>query len=63
MPAGQPFRGYLMDLMEPQKYPELRTGITGPTKRPYDVAGWTLSMSMGVYVVRIEDVSRSAWNR
>ena len=48
MLTGQPFRGYLVDLMEPQKYPELRTGTTGPTKRPYDVAGWTLSMLMGV---------------
>jgi hypothetical protein len=52
--AGQPFRGYLMDLLEPQKYPELRTGVSGPTKRPYDVAGWTLPMSMGVTVNRIE---------
>jgi hypothetical protein len=55
MPAGQPFRGYLLDLVEPQKYPELRTGVTGPTKRPYDVAGWTLSMSMNVSVDRIEE--------
>ena len=55
MLAGQPFRGYLVDLMEPQKYPELKSGTTGPTKRPYDVAGWTLSYQMGVKVDRIED--------
>jgi hypothetical protein len=55
LPAAQPFRGYLMDLLEPQKYPELRTGTTGPTKRPYDVTGWTLSMNMGVAVDRIEE--------
>jgi hypothetical protein len=53
--AGQPFRGYLVDLLEPQKYPELKSGVTGPTKRPYDVAGWTLSYQMGVQVDRIED--------
>jgi len=54
--AGQAFRGYLVDLMEPQKYPELRTGsATGRTKRPYDVAGWTMSMQMGVRVDRAED--------
>lgn len=52
--AAQPFRGYLIDLMEPQKYPELRSGTTGPTKRPYDLAGWTLPMAMGVKVERIE---------
>ncbi len=55
LPAAQPFRGYLMDLMEPQAYPELRSGTSGPTKRPYDIAGWTLSMQMGVNVDRITD--------
>ncbi len=55
LPAGQPFRGYLMDLMEPQNYPELRSGTTGPTKRPYDIAGWTLSMQMGVRIDRVTD--------
>ena len=43
-----------MDLLEPQKYPELQAGVTGPTKRPYDVAGWTLSMQMGVTVDRVD---------
>ncbi len=55
LPASQPFRAYLVDLMEPHKYPELRAGITGPTKRPYDVAGWTLSMTMGVAADRVEE--------
>jgi hypothetical protein len=54
MPAAQPFRAYLMDLMEPQKYPEIRAGQTGPTKRPYDLAGWTLSYQMGVKVDRVD---------
>lgn len=54
--ASQPFRPYLIDLMEPQKYPEIRAGQTGPTKRPYDVAGWTLHMNMGVQADRIENV-------
>jgi hypothetical protein len=54
IPAGQAFRGYVVDLMEPQRYPELRAGITGPTKKPYDVAGWTLPMLMGVAYERID---------
>jgi len=54
LPAAQPFRGYLVDLMEAQKYPEIRAGQTGPTKRPYDLAGWTLSYQMGVSVERID---------
>lgn len=55
LPAAQPFRSYLIDLMEPQKYPELRAGADGPTKRPYDVAGWTLRMSMGVDAQRVNE--------
>ncbi len=60
MLAAQPFRSYLTDLMEPQKYPELRAGTTGPTKRPYDVAGWTLWMNMGVQVDRVNAVFEAA---
>ncbi len=52
--AGQPFRGYLADLMEPQKFPELRSSPTGPVRRPYDLAGWTLPYQMGVETVRID---------
>lgn len=52
--AAQPFRPYLIDLMEPQKYPELKTGAAGAIKRPYDIAGWTLPMQMGVAVKRID---------
>jgi hypothetical protein len=47
LPAAQPFRAYLIDLMEPQKYPN-----TG--RPPYDVAGWTMWMNMGVKVDRLE---------
>ena len=51
--ASQAFRPYLVDLLEPQKYPDLKTA-SGTSKRPYDVAGWTLSMQMGVAVDRID---------
>lgn len=54
IPAEQAFRAYLVDLMEPHQYPEIKTGISGPTKRPYDVAGWTLPMLMGVAVERVD---------
>ena len=47
IPAAQPFRSYLVDLMEPQKYPN-----TG--RPPYDVAGWTIWMNMGVRTDRLE---------
>jgi hypothetical protein len=52
--AGQPFRGYLADLMEPQKFPEMRTSPGGPVRRPYDLAGWTLPFQMGVETIRVD---------
>ena len=54
IPAGQAFRGYVLDMMEPQHYPELRAGVNGPIKKPYDVAGWTLPMLMGVVYDRVD---------
>lgn len=53
--AGQAFRPYLYDLMEPQQYPEIRNGSSGGIKKPYDITGWTLPMQMGVRTERVED--------
>lgn len=61
--AAQPFRGYLVDLMEPQKYPEIRSGTTGPTKHPYDLAGWTLPYQMGVQFERVDQPMRGDHER
>lgn len=55
IPASQAFRGYAMDLLEPQKYPDIRSGPNGAVKRPYDLAGWTLSYQMGVSLDRVDD--------
>ncbi|HEU5237983.1 MAG TPA: M14 metallopeptidase family protein, partial [Pyrinomonadaceae bacterium] len=54
IPAGsyiiflnQPYRQNVLALFEPQAYPD-RTTATGEAERPYDVAGWTLPMTMGL---------------
>ncbi|HXT62162.1 MAG TPA: M14 metallopeptidase family protein [Pyrinomonadaceae bacterium] len=54
VPAGsyvvflnQPYRKNVLALFEPQVYPD-RTTATGEAERPYDVAGWTLPMQMGL---------------
>ncbi len=52
--AAQAFRPFLMDLLEPQEYPTRRTA-TGAPETPYDLAGWTLPMQMGVTVDRIDE--------
>jgi hypothetical protein len=54
LPAAQPFRPFLVDLLEAQKFPQLRAGTGGPVRRPYDIAGWTLPLLMGVAVDRID---------
>jgi glutamine amidotransferase-like uncharacterized protein len=54
VPAAQAFRPFVMDLLEPQDYPT-RRGADGEPETPYDLAGWTLPMQMGVTVDRIND--------
>lgn len=48
VPAAQAFRPHLKDLLEAQRYPELRTERGGPVIRPYDASGWTLPYQFGV---------------
>lgn len=52
---AQPHRGYAKDLLEPQRHPDRRQGPGGPPKRPYDMAGWTLSYQMGVRAEAIKE--------
>ena len=49
----QPFASLVKELFEPQQYPDLRQTPNGPPIRPYDVAGWTLPMQMGVEVATV----------
>ena len=51
--GGQAFRPFLADLMEKQVYPDQFRYPGGPPMPPYDLAGWTLPMQMGVEVDRI----------
>ena len=50
--TAQAFRPMLTDLMEPQEYPDRRSG-DGTPQVPYDLAGWTLPIQMGVRVDRV----------
>ena len=46
----QPYRAHAKDLLEAQRFPKMEQYPGGPPERPYDVAGWTLPMQMGVTV-------------
>ncbi|MGH7544966.1 MAG: M14 family zinc carboxypeptidase, partial [Gemmatimonadota bacterium] len=52
--ASQAFRPYVLDLLEPQVHPDRRQYEGGPPEPPYDLAGWTLPIQMGVTVRRID---------
>jgi hypothetical protein len=58
--GAQAFRPYLVDLMEKQEYPDQYRYPGGPPRPPYDLAGWTLPMQMGVQVDRIDTTFEAA---
>jgi hypothetical protein len=54
IPMAQPFRAHVKDLLERQEYPDRRSYPGGPPLAPYDVAGWTLGLQMGVDVRQVD---------
>lgn len=53
--TAQAFRAHVLDLMEPQDYPNDLAYPGGPPRPPYDAAGYTLAMQMGVQYDRLLD--------
>jgi hypothetical protein len=53
MYCAQPYRPHLMDMMERQVYPDRELYPGGPAEAPYDMAGWTLPLQMGVRRVAV----------
>ena len=51
---SQPYKPYAQALLEKQKYPNIRQYPGGPPVPPYDNAGWTLPLQMGVTCDRID---------
>jgi hypothetical protein len=51
--TAQAFRPHVMDMFEPQDHPDDFAYQGGPPNRPYDNAGYTLAMQMGVQFDRI----------
>ncbi|MDT7540623.1 MAG: hypothetical protein QOE33_527 [Acidobacteriota bacterium] len=62
IPLAQPYRANVLALFEPQVYPDRRTS-GGAAERPYDVAGWTLPMQMGVEAKLVRSLSEPVGQR
>jgi hypothetical protein len=52
--TAQPYRPNVMALLDKQVYPDRLQYPGGPAEAPYDVAGWTLPIEMGVECVKVE---------
>ncbi|MBI3492728.1 MAG: hypothetical protein HY047_13265 [Acidobacteria bacterium] len=51
VPTDQEFAAMAREVLDIQRYPDLRQYPGGPPERPYDAAGWSLPLQMGVRVV------------
>ena len=51
IPTDQEFAAMAREVLDLQTYPDLRQYPGGPPERPYDAAGWSLPLQMGVHVV------------
>ncbi|MFC1551929.1 M14 metallopeptidase family protein [Candidatus Latescibacterota bacterium] len=61
--CAQPFRNHLNDMMEAQKYPDRSLYPGGPPEPPYDMAGWTLPMQMGVKRIAVNHPFESSTDK
>jgi hypothetical protein len=52
IPLAQPYAKFVTEMMEPQRYPEVRLQPGRDILRPYDVATWSLPLQMGVSAER-----------
>jgi hypothetical protein len=52
---AQPFGRWVKDLLEPQRYPDIRwPSPSAPIERPYDMTAWSLGMLMGVRTIEVD---------
>ena len=44
---AQPYRSFVKNIFEKQRYPDLRKNVNAEPEMPYDMAGWTLTARHG----------------
>ncbi|MCC7125768.1 MAG: hypothetical protein IT178_13030 [Acidobacteria bacterium] len=65
VPMNQEFGEVARQVLDVQRYPDLRESPDGPLEQPYDAAGWTLPFQMGVNVTTlmqpVPEAFRAQW--
>lgn len=53
IPLSQPFRAFIKEVMEKQKYPVRHYTPGGEVMKPYDIASWSLPLHRGVDMLEV----------
>ena len=53
IPLSQPYRAFIKEVMERQRYPERHYTPGGDLIRPYDITSWSLPLHMGVRSIEV----------
>jgi hypothetical protein len=54
IPLAQPFRAFIKEVMEKQKYPERHFTQGGILMEPYDITTWSMPLHMGLISVEVD---------
>jgi len=54
VPLSQPYRAFVKEVMEAQRYPERHYVPGGDVIRPYDITSWSLPLHMGVRSIQVD---------
>ena len=57
IPLAQPFRAFIKEVMEKQKFPERHYTPGGQMIRPYDITSWSLPLHRGIEALEINEKS------
>jgi hypothetical protein len=57
VPLAQPYRPFVVEVMEAQTYPERHYTPDGELMQPYDITSWSLPLHMGVTAIQIDQRS------
>jgi hypothetical protein len=54
VPLAQPYRAFVKEMLETQRYPERHYTPKGELIRPYDITSWSLPLHMGVRAIQVD---------